>query len=271
MHRQAELPAAGAELLERAAAAGALYLFLDYDGTLAEFSPTPDTVIPDPWVIRLVETLAGLPGVRVAVITGRRLEHILRLLPVQGVALAGTYGLEIRSPEGVISEPAHLEPVLGSLQSIKNAWLRLLAGKSGFYLEDKTWTLAIHARDAGGEDARRVIHRARALALEVGLPKELHFLGGDRFFEVSPTSTDKGAAVARIYREFPLAGALPIYLGDDDKDEAGFAEVNQLGGISIVVRPRTRHTHAGYALDSPAAVRSWLDRLAQAWRLNHPG
>ena len=34
-------------MAERIAHAERLWLFLDYDGTLAEFAPTPDHVFPD--------------------------------------------------------------------------------------------------------------------------------------------------------------------------------------------------------------------------------
>ena len=52
-----------------------LWLFLDYDGTLADFAPTPEYVITDPDVISLVTRLTRCPRLRVAVISGRTLSQ----------------------------------------------------------------------------------------------------------------------------------------------------------------------------------------------------
>ena len=71
-------------------------LYLDYDGTLAPFAPTPDDVLPDESVIGLISQLADSPNVRVSIVSGRRLGHIRKLLPINGILLAGTYGVELR-------------------------------------------------------------------------------------------------------------------------------------------------------------------------------
>ena len=55
-----------------------LWLFLDYDGTLADFAPTPEHVDPDPQLVDLLSRLAQHPGLRVAVVSGRRLSHASR-------------------------------------------------------------------------------------------------------------------------------------------------------------------------------------------------
>ena len=86
------------DLLNWALQAKYLWLFLDYDGTLADFAPTPDHIVPDPVVIQLLERLAKIPSVRVTVISGRRLKDIQTLLPVKGIFKAGTYGIELIQP-----------------------------------------------------------------------------------------------------------------------------------------------------------------------------
>src|SRR5512135_257714 len=77
-----------------------LWLFLDYDGTLAEFPSLPGMIKVQPEVVRLVKKLASQPRIRIAVISGRRLQDLRVLLPVQGLFLAGIYGLEILTPAG---------------------------------------------------------------------------------------------------------------------------------------------------------------------------
>jgi trehalose 6-phosphate phosphatase len=266
MEHPAETPFADPALMDRLATEPRLYLFLDYDGTLAEFSPTPDTVLPDPELIRLIETLKGSPGVRIAIVSGRRLEHILKLIPVPGLALAGTYGLEVRSPAGEIQVRQGLELFERFLAQLKPRWQSLLETRAGFYLEDKVWSLAVHARFASQEDTMVVFTNARRIAMEMGIPEGMQFQGGDRFLEISPESANKGLAVETIMTRFPWEGALPVYLGDDDKDELAFEMVNQLGGVSLRVSPIDEPTRAAYRLRTPAETRSWLAELIERRR-----
>ena len=48
------------EALQRVMDADKLRLFLDYDGTLADFAPTPDEVYPDPELIDLLNRLNNI-------------------------------------------------------------------------------------------------------------------------------------------------------------------------------------------------------------------
>ena len=123
-------------------------LYLDYDGTLAVFAPTPDDVLPNDDVIGLISQLADLPNVRVSIVSGRRLAHIRKLIPVKGILLAGTYGVEMQTPDGKEIHQIEYESIRPTLDSLKPRWQELIKGEEGFYLEDKGWAFAIHARNA---------------------------------------------------------------------------------------------------------------------------
>ena len=69
-------------------------------GTLADFAPTPDDVIPDRELIELLEELSCHPKIDLAIVSGRRLAHIEKLVPISSFWLAGSYGLELRTPTG---------------------------------------------------------------------------------------------------------------------------------------------------------------------------
>ncbi len=62
--------------------------------------------------------------------------------------------------------------------------------------------------------------------------------------------------------EPPFRGQVPVFLGDDLTDEAGFAVVNALGGHSIKVGEGP--TQARERLASVTAVGEWLQRLLAA-------
>jgi trehalose 6-phosphate phosphatase len=253
---------------QRVAQAGHVWLFLDYDGTLSDFAATPDEIIPDEELIDLIELLAGLPNCRVTIISGRRLVHIQALLPVSGIQKAGTYGLEMQTNDGETIHQVNYGTVRPLLEDLKQEWGQLLKGRSGFYLEDKGWTIAIHGKDAVEEEATAVLrvanHQAQAL-LEQDRGNIFRLLGGHRFLECGPKSANKKRTVDYLLSTYPWHDdALLVYLGDDDKDEVAFEAIQQRGGIAIAVGERLRNSSADCWLPTPQAVRLWLQGVIKA-------
>src|SRR5258707_13793727 len=85
-------------------------LFLDLDGTLAPIAARPQDVRPDPRRTSLLERLAGPLDGRLAVISGRTLADVDRILEGCVTAVAAGHGLVRRDPAGVLYEtPPHPE------------------------------------------------------------------------------------------------------------------------------------------------------------------
>lgn len=248
--------AKAAQLLSDAAR---LWLFLDYDGTLAEFAATPDTINPDHKLVELIRTLVQNQNYRLAIVSGRRLAHIRTLLPVKGLWLAGTYGIELLTPEGQIIHRQSYEAVRSKIEEFKPEWESLLSARSDIYLEDKGWALAIHAKDAADQLAGGILTTARKLARRfVEANPSFRILGGHRFLEICPAEANKGIAIQYLLEKDPFEISLPVYIGDDDKDEEAFAAINTAGGVSIVVAPQSRQSNAHCRIENPGAVRAWL-------------
>jgi trehalose 6-phosphate phosphatase len=246
---------------ERLARVGRLWLFLDYDGTLADFAPTPEHVNLDLEVVDLLTRLVQHSRIRIAVVSGRRLGHVQSLLPVPGVLLAGTYGIELQMPEGEQINRLAGDTIRPALEALKPQWGHLIAGREGFFLEDKYWTLALHARFADDDETERVLAAARRLAGEAASSGPFHLVGGHKFLEISPRLAHKGRTVEYLLENYPWPGALPLYLGDDDKDEDAFGVIKARSGIAILVAREPRDTQADFRLESPQAVRRWLKTL----------
>lgn len=244
-----------------------LWLFLDYDGTLADFAPTPDHIEPDPRLVELLQRLARKPGIRVTILSGRRLAHIRRLLPVPGIMLAGTYGIELLDVEGEVVHRVEYADIRPLLQSILPEWAELIGGRSGFFLEDKNWALALHARFADDAEAAQVLGRALETATLV-LPGDMfRILGGHKFLEVAPSIASKRDAVSYLLNHYPLPGARLLYIGDDDKDEEAFPLIHEHQGIAVKVRQPSQvsqATTADYFFDSPRDTVDWLDELLES-------
>ena len=246
---------------ERLAQAERLWLFVDYDGTVAEFAPTPDYIAPVQQVVDLMTKLAQHPRLRVAVISGRRLDHVQSLLPVAGVWLGGTYGIELQTPQGERLHRVTYSDVRPALDALKPRWQELLEGRKGFFLEDKGWTLALHARFAEDQAAGEVLGAARPMAEEAAYSGPFRILDGYKFLELGPTLAHKGRAVEYILKEYAWPGALPVYLGDDDRDEEAFGAIKAHGGVAILVTGTPRSSQADCFLESPHATRQWLETL----------
>jgi trehalose 6-phosphate phosphatase len=251
-------------LAKQLAQAGRCWLFLDYDGTLASFAPTPDDIFPDPELIQLVTRLAQQPErLRVVILSGRRLAHIQKLLPVPGILLAGSYGIEYQTSQGEAVQAYDPDQQRPLLDQVKAVWAGLITGRTGFFLEDKGYTVALHARHALPEEAQEVVALAERAAGQLLNDGPFRLLSGERFLEVAPQAADKGQSISSLLAEFPWPEAHIVYIGDDDKDEAAFEVVNARGGITIVVDEKLRPSQARYRLQDPGEVRQWLSRLAE--------
>lgn len=239
-------------------------MFLDYDGTLADFAPTPDHIEASPEVVNLLKRLVPVPTIRVTIISGRRLRDLRTLLPVAGIFLAGTYGIEMQTTDGEIVSRIQLEEVRPILEEIKPQWQYIIEGRSGFFLEDKGWALALHARFASDSEAGQVLDTARQVA-EREVPEEyFRILGGHKFLEIAPMLTSKRETVAYLLKLYPLQDSRIVYIGDDDKDEEAFTVIRSAGGIAIKVFQPSQaslRTTADYWFDSPADTLNWLKAL----------
>jgi len=239
-----------------------LRLFLDYDGTLADFAPTPDEIFPDQQLIDLLKKLSAHPGIQLAVISGRRLDHIRKLIPLQGILLAGTYGIEILEPSGKPIHRVSFASIRPALEDIKPRWLELVRTHPEIYLEDKGWALALHAKYLDSDNAVKVLEQARKFTMADDFPTELfRVLGGHKFLEVAPRLANKGSTMRFLLNRSPLNGFLPIYIGDDDKDEEAFKVIIENSGVAIKVGLQSQATIAQLRLESPQAVRKFLASL----------
>lgn len=240
-----------------------LWLFLDYDGTLAEFAPTPEHVHPDQQVIALLSRLVKSPRMHLCMLSGRRLSQVKELIPVPGILLAGTYGIELFTSEGKSIDRLDYQTIRPILETIKPIWQGLIGDLHGFYLEDKGWSLALHARFADESEAEKVLEAAKLSASKDINTGDFRLLGGHKFMEVGPQIADKGQTVDYILDHYNWQGALPIYIGDDDKDERAFGVIHRHGGIAVLVAAQPRESQADCRLESTQNVRTWLEKLPQ--------
>lgn len=223
-------------------------LFLDFDGTLAELAPRPESVTVPEFLPKLLDALVARLDGAVAVITGRPLAEVDALLAPVSLPGAGLHGAELRTQGGA---RVTLRTVAG-IEQLALALRAKFAGDPRLLLEDKGAVLALHFRQA----PERAQDCAAALRELTADRSDLEVILGNRVVEARPRGSDKGHALRRLLSEAPFAGRLPVFAGDDRTDEDAFAAVVELGGYGIKVG--TGPTAAQYRCAGVTAVHAWL-------------
>ena len=227
----------------------ALALFLDLDGTLAPIAPRPQDVYLDEGHRALLQRLSQHLGGRLAILSGRTIVDVDRILGGVIVPVAGVHGLERRTAGGVIHQ-TDPSPGLAAARSVLRAYV---AEQPKLILEDKGLSLALHYRGAPerGSESRNLADRlaqAHGLALQPG----------DMVVELRTPGPHKGDALAAFMAEPPFACAVPTFVGDDRTDEDGFITARALGGSGVLVGP-DRPTAASRRLADVGAVFAWIE------------
>lgn len=118
-------------------------LFLDFDGTLVEIAPTPDSIFVPTRLPVALEALSVRLGNRMALISGRSLEDLAIYMGGSlRVAQAGSHGAARRMFDGMpLGQPPE------SLPEEAIAALTAFSAKNGLRYETKTHGGALHFRE----------------------------------------------------------------------------------------------------------------------------
>jgi trehalose 6-phosphate phosphatase len=225
-------------------------LFLDLDGTLLDLAPTPASVtVPADLVETLGEVRRRLGGA-LAIVSGRPLADVDRLLAPLLLPVAGNHGASARLPDG---SQLTLAPVV----ALPSDWLSraetACAQWTGTIVEPKPYSLALHFRLAPDhkDDAFGLLSTFAAER-----PDDYEILPAHFAFELRPRQASKGLAIERLMELAPFHGRVPVFVGDDVTDESGRAAARRLGGMGLDVALN----FAG----SAARVRQWLASAARS-------
>ena len=241
------------ELAERIGTVPRLLVATDFDGTLAPIRPRPEDVRMPEAAWASLDALARHPGVRVAVLSGRELTEVTRLVNLPKAVYAGNHGMEIKGGGIDYIHPQALacRPVLDSAaQFLENK----ISGIDGAFVEHKGLSLSVHFRLVMEDALPQVEQTARSCAAAFpGLKRH----AGKKVIEFRPDiAWNKGYALKRLLKGLGLPAAAALYMGDDTTDEDAFAVLNGVG-TSLHVGENA-DTRARYRLRDPADTAEFL-------------
>ncbi|MEX3317102.1 trehalose-phosphatase [Sulfitobacter sp. PS-8MA] len=230
---------------------GAHGFFLDLDGTLAPIVEDPqDTRLPERTRNLLTRLVAEVGGA-VAVLSGRALADLDRIMGALRLPASGSHGQELRFGPHAAHPDAEAEGVPAAIIDRVEEFAVL----HGVTSERKPGAIALHYRKTPdqAEACRGFVDTLTAE--EPGL-RALH---GKMVSEVALAGIDKGGALERLADTVDFQGRIPIMVGDDVTDEDGFRAAQARGGFGIKIGAGPSAAH--YRLEDVEAFADWLEEI----------
>lgn len=226
-------------------------LYLDIDGTLAEFQLDPtQSFIPEK-TLHLLSCLIALDH-PVILVTGRCLVEAQQFVAGLDVDIAASHGLDLYLKRKRYLPDIKADQIQALHQSVTHACQGVALRQ-----EYKDYSVALHYREypQSAEQAAQI-----AMQIVQDFP-DFYLKQGQCVWEIAPKAAHKGNAIQRIHNTLALQQHCPIFIGDDVTDEDGFGVVNQMGGVSIKVGQGA--TQAQYRVDNVIDCAQFLEQFTK--------
>jgi trehalose-phosphatase len=243
-----------------------LFLLLDYDGTLVEIAPTPQQATISPARTAALRRLAGCPRCHLAIISGRDLDDLKKVVGIDGVYYCGSHGLELEGP-GISFRNGLRDLHASAATGLADKVTALVGGINGVLIEKKRFTLCVHYRLCSHEDAAKVKHLVTETAEPLVAEGKIRLMAGRKNIELlPPCDWNKGKIALWLLQMYqtahPAELPLPIFMGDDLTDETAFDAIGTYG-ITVFVGSH-RDSSARYSLKDVGQVYEFLENVT-AW------
>jgi len=232
---------------------------LDVDGTLSPIVRDPDLAeIPGP-TLSVMEMLAEVPTVELALITGRDLASLSQMERLEGVWRAVEHGGLVLAP-GETPSPRELSIEKQEALDRFRQWVDTHARDA--FIEYKPQAIAVHVRGIAVTDpgrADRLLREVDELAESLGL----HVRRGKALREAEAVPHDKGSALREI---FERCGARSVFFAGDDITDfpaITFAAEHGVGAFVCSDEQRSAPSPSAVSLQGVGEVAMLLSRFSK--------
>lgn len=249
----------------------------DFDGTLSnpEMDPWGARILP--LARRALRQLAVMPGVHVALISGRTAPDLASRVRIGGATYVGNHGVERghlprrRRAESLTIEVAPLPPHFTALAERITAAVEREVPEPWLVVERKLPAVTFHFR--GAPDVEAAAHRIRAIVDAMDDEGAMVRFSGRRSLELRPPGAPaKGESMRALLDEHRPAAA--FMLGDDRYDARAFEVLRaartagEIGGLAIAIATQLElladvASHADLILADTDAASRFLSGLAR--------
>jgi trehalose-phosphatase len=241
-----------------------IFLFLDYDGTLAPIREKPKYALIPKHTKNLLSELSKIPQCKIAVISGRSLKDVSRIVGLDNIIYGGNHGLELKGPQIQFRSPVSKKHK-AILEQINRNLRNKLRSIKGVLIEDKGLSLSVHYRLVAPKNiplVKTIFCEATAFHL---WRNEIRVRTGKMVIEVCPpVNWDKGKAVLWLLQNISSRNAIPampVYIGDDLTDEDAFKLLENSGLTIFVGKPKK--SNAKYYVKDTTEVLDFLSWLEE--------
>ena len=229
-------------------------IFLDYDGTLTPFFPSPDEAKPDYELIGILKRLTVDSRNHVVIITGRGRDPIEEWMKGLRVSMICEHGLWLKAFDGEWKKLKDVED--DWKQEIHPVLDSYVSRTPGSFIEIKDYSLVWHFRKVelglGELRSRELTSHLKYMARD----RHLQVLEGDMVVEIKNFEVNKGSAAKKWMKKYPADFHLAI--GDDWTDEDTFGVMPD---AAITIKVGVQNSKARFNVESVEDVRALLMKM----------
>jgi trehalose 6-phosphate synthase/phosphatase len=229
-------------------------IFLDYDGTLTPFFPSPDEAKPDYELIGILKRLIVDSRNHVVIITGRGRDPIEEWMKGLRVSMICEHGLWLKAFDGEWKKLKDVED--DWKQEIHPVLDSYVSRTPGSFIEIKDYSLVWHFRKVelglGELRSRELTSHLKYMARD----RHLQVLEGDMVVEIKNFEVNKGSAAKKWMKKYPADFHLAI--GDDWTDEDTFGVMPD---AAITIKVGVQNSKARFNVESVEDVRALLMKM----------
>ncbi|MFD0931456.1 bifunctional alpha,alpha-trehalose-phosphate synthase (UDP-forming)/trehalose-phosphatase [Psychroflexus salinarum] len=231
-------------------------LFLDYDGTLVNFTNNPLDAKPDQELFSILNKLNAKKNTKLVIISGRDKKTLNKWFGHTPYILVSDHGVSMRL------ESENWK----TMERLKTDWMEdvlpvletFVDRTPGTLVEKKKFSLAWHYRNTDVELAEKRLVEIKTVLTSFISNTDLTLLEGNKVIEIKSSKVNKGRACSNLVSLFPSDHI--FVFGDDWTDEFMFEELPER---ALSVKVGVQKTKANYYVKSVEQVRELLKAMIE--------